>query len=299
MDEENKITPSGESLLVNTENAATPPTGKQQKRLIIWSLVAFTMIVYGGFYMFNDSQNRILALVGVDENLAQEVARFEKEILSQDDEILENTRTSKQLEMYVQEAEKIMSLSENKRNYERLFVHKDAIEIIRLEQKPWEDEVKEVVSEIGTSKTTLIFGILDIPNHLREYFSDESYQHKFLQSQFSKINIKNYSIQQNQITLTLETAYFLGNVFLLSAEIQDLLNSMPFLSEAVIRNYQRKTNQEGEDVMQFTLNISFDNEATKNTDTFESVKYKRFYEWVLASKNIVSQNESAPRVRRR
>ena len=71
----------------------------------------------------------------------------------------------------------------------------------------------------------------------------------------SRVDVENISINRSGVTFTAEGSNLFGKIFFLNTEFVEMLNSLPFFKDGVIKSFSRKKSKSGEDSMSFSLQL--------------------------------------------
>ncbi len=160
------------------------------------------------------------------------------------------------------------------------FIHSDIIGGIQKQQRNWSDSINEGEFQ---------FGLLDLTTHLQNYINKGHQEHKILQNANS-ITIKNFNIDREKANFTIHASNFLGNVFLLSSEITEIINGLPEFKNGKIMNYSRVKEKNGQHSMSFTLSVEVQTSEDKDPKDRQASSMK-FQEWIQNNNGLQASSE--------
>lgn len=240
---------------------------------LISSTILITLFIF--LKVDLSEQNNILALVGVPQNTGIKYKQAEKQIELKE---IANQKLKKQIQEYN------LRLKE-----QRYSTKQDLIAKIKKQQKNWFDQ-KTIKTEGINEENILKIGILDIPKKAQDFFNAP----EFFNNQGEKIEdrsilydnqitIKNSSIQQNKLKISIHTKNLYGQVFFLGSSFVNALNQFPQLSQGKITNFRKKIEQNGQETAEFHIDFHINNIQDTNTEENKTQELspfvKEFVEW--------------------
>ncbi len=179
--------------------------------------------------------NAILSLVGVKENMGQEIKSLKRE----------KTQVNLEEKKVEKETDKLQKQLE-----EGIYtLHSEEVQHIRSEQIQWFDEVDE--------NGEILFGLAGAIPRMQEYFNSRSYSdpNQILSGKHSDIEIENLQISREGLSFSVVASQILGKVFFLNIEFIEMVNSFPFLKNGTITQFARQKNADEDDSMRFSVRL--------------------------------------------
>jgi hypothetical protein len=222
------------------------------KRIAFLSLV----ISLGWFFWLQmnlSETNAILGVVGVKQNMGQEIKQLKQDKMKL---TLEEKKTEKEIEKITKKMEEgIYTL------------HSEEVQDIRSQQIQWFDEVDQ--------NGEITFGMAGAIPRMQEYFNSRSYSDpdQILSGKHSDIEIENLQISREGVSFSVVASQILGKVFFLNIEFIEMVNSFPFLKNGTITQFARQKNAEEDDSMRFSVRLDRQLPGEKDPHDARFVEY--------------------------
>ncbi len=212
--------------------------------------------------------NSVLSLFGVNENIGQKIERVKRE----------RTKIKLQNNKLEQTIEKIQKQLKDG-TYTRFSTE---IKNIREHQVQWFDE-------FDSDKKIVEYGFIDAVPRMQEYFNNSAYHDRsqIISGSHGDIQIENLQVSRDGITFSVLGSQILGKVFYLNIEFVEMVNSFSFLKNGVLSQFARQENEEGEDMMRFSVRL--ERQLPKEKDPAD----ERFNEYTTWLNSIPKEEDTA------
>lgn len=235
----------------------------RQSQLLKKAAFLFLLLSLGWFFWLQmnlSETNTFLALVGVKQNMGQEIKELKK---AKTKVTLEEKKLKKDIDKLDRQlTDKIYTL------------HAEEVQNVRSEQIQWFDEIDE--------DGNVIFGMAGAIPRMQEYFNSRSYTDpdQILSGKHSDIEIENLQISRDGISFTVVASQILGKVFFLNIEFIEMVNSFPFLKNGVITQFARQKNTDEDDSMRFSVRL--DRQLANEEDPYDA-RFEEYTSWLNAT----------------
>ena len=204
--------------------------------------------------------NPVLSLVGMDQNTGQryEAYKSQKSNLQLEEAKLNGkiNRLQKKVEM---------------EDYTR---YGEQVSVIQDNQLQWFDGLDE--------EDNVIFGVLDAPKRIQDYFNSADYKNTYLAG--NDITISGVSATRENLSFRTEASNIYGKVFFLNVEFVEMMNSHPRVKNGELNVFSRSQDEEESDSMSFSLR--FDLQGSEAEEDPADHRFEDYREW---STNVLSQ----------
>lgn len=232
------------------------------RRVQLLKRVAFLFLVIslGWFFWLQmnlSETNAVLAIVGVKQNMGQEIKQLKQEKIKLN---LEEKKTEKDIKKLT------------KKMKEGVYtLHSEEVQNIRSQQIQWFDEVDE--------NGEITFGLAEAIPRMQKYFNSRSYSDpdQILSGKHSDIEIENLQVSRDGVSFSVVASQILGKVFFLNIEFIEMVNSFPFLKNGTITQFARQKNAEDDDSMRFSVRL--DRQLPGEKDPYDA-RFIEYTSWL-------------------
>jgi len=210
-----------------------------------------------------DETNGYLKFFGIRENTGLKFKNL----------VQKKSRLESELSSYTTKNQKFQRQIEEK-NYS---VYTTIIDSIKKEQLVWFDRKK--------NDGTIIYGLLDSPLHMQDYFNSSAYDDPILSGTGNNVVVKNITANRQGVTFSIEASQLFGKVFSLNTEFVKMMNSFPLFKGGKLEQFSKKKDSEGNDSMGFSLKLSLQSPSEIDTDDQYFSKYDQ---WLQKNNSLSS-----------
>ncbi len=115
---------------------------------------------------------------------------------------------------------------------------------------------------------------------MEDYFNSLDYEHPILKG--NNVRVENISLDRKETKLTVVGSNLFGNVFFLDIEFVDMLNSFSFFKNGEIKNFIRKRDENGDEIMSTSIKLQMQQPSEKDED---DEKFEEYTKWRLGRIN--------------
>ena len=266
-------TPTKETALAGSSIANTKLSGEEKEKILAEAkkaqdltnilkkvFILLLVITAGGFLWAKlslDSENKMLSMFGMQENIGMKNKSLEKK-----EKKLKNEKKT------IEGKIKKMNHQIETKAFSQF---SEEIETLQNQQLRWFDTI--------TPEGETNFGMVNALNRLESYFNSREYSdpQKIISGRRGQIKVKNVSVSRDGINASVETTQLFGKLFFLNVEFSKMVNAFPFFKNAEIRSFSRKKNKEEDDSM--TISIKADIQLPDEEDSFD-VFFIDYKNWI-------------------
>ncbi len=210
------------------------------------TILLFVVVILSGLLLAADvnKNNKYFRLFGKSEN----TATMHKKLKRKNVDIISK----------VEKADREIRDIKKRLAKEDFFQHRQEINAITSERLPLLDKAKRENRED--------YGILHSVGNMMAYFNESPEGIDPVIGGGNEIKVERLHIDRERVTFTAQGTNIFGKVFFLNSEFVEMLNSFPFFKDGAIKSFLRKTDNNGDDRMQFTLTI----DVQKSTEEDEA-----------------------------
>lgn len=204
-----------------------------------------------------DDKNTYLEIFGIPDNTATTHSELKKQYFSIQ---TENT----QLEQEIKQKEERIARGS-------FFEHGSEMEAISKMQKVWFDTYDE--------KGVLHYGLLEAFKRLEEYFNSPTYGENGEASILlnNKVTFTGSRFSEENISVEVKASNLFSRIFYLSTELVDMVNAYPLFYGAEIKNFRRTEDENGDELMTFSLQLDFQTPDYEDPSDELFTKYEKWY----------------------
>ncbi|MCK5460505.1 hypothetical protein KAI58_00780 [Candidatus Gracilibacteria bacterium] len=207
--------------------------------LKIISLLLFTVISVSFLALKADldEDNKYLKNFGLKENTIKRHSTLEK--------------TKEQLTKDNKKNIDEINILKRKIADEEFYLYDKQISKIRNEQLQWFDT---------DTKDGFAYGIMDSIGRMQEYFISSSYSNPDIQFVLNKVEIQSMAFNRNEASFSIKASNVDGNVFSLTTEFIEMMNSFDFFKNASVRSFTRQILKDGDIGTSFSIKLKIQDE---------------------------------------